>query len=86
VEKEFAEEILKRWGLWRFDTLQQVKEALKFSVSNPQSKLVRETIQSPDDCFGRDYGAEAEECRNCTAQVSVGGLVDELVVPEKVTF
>ena len=63
--------------LWDFDTLQQVKEAVKFSSSNPKGKLMWEAIQSPDDCFGQGYDAKSEECRNCTAQVSAGGFVDE---------
>jgi hypothetical protein len=78
MEREYAEKTLRKWEIWEFDTLKQVKQVLKLSASNPKGRVIWQAIQAEDDCFGRDYDAESEECRRCTVQVSVGGLIDEL--------
>ena len=78
MDRAYAEKTLKEWGLWHFRTLQEVKESLKFSSSNSKGKLMWDAIQLPEDCFGRDYDANSEECKSCTAHASLGGLIDEL--------
>jgi len=78
MDRVLAEKTLKEWGLWHFRTLQEVKESLRFSSSNCKGKLMWEAIQSPENCFGRNYDANSEKCQKCTAHVSAGSLIDEL--------
>ncbi len=78
MDRPFFESKLKKWGLWGFDTLEQVKQALKFNTSNPKGEVIWEKIQSPEDCFGRYYSGEAEECNGCTVQVSIDCLICQL--------